>query len=62
MEWVYSNCAKRAADVSEIKKRNANATTWLNQELEQEKQVDRDIKNGAIMGSVYGLCEGDKDG
>ena len=36
---------KRAADVSEIKKRSANATTRLNQKLEQEKQVDRDIQN-----------------
>ena len=52
---------KRAADVSEIKKRSANATTRLNQKLEQEKQVDRDIKNSTIMDSVYGICEGDKD-
>ena len=47
---------------SSIKKISANATTWLNQKLEQEKQVDRDIKNSTIMGSVYGICEGDKDG
>ena len=51
---MYNNCAERAADVSEIKKRSANATTWLNQKLEQEKQVDRDIKNCTIVGSVYG--------
>ena len=27
------------------KKISAIATTWLNQKLEQEKQVDRDIQN-----------------
>ena len=46
---------------SSIKKRSANATTWLNQKLEQEKEVDKDIKNSTIVGSVYGLCESDKD-
>ena len=61
LKWVYNNCTERAADVSEIKKRSANATTWLNQKLEQEKQVDKDIKNSTIVGSVYGLCESDKD-
>ena len=71
MEWVYNDRTERAVDLSEIKKRSANATTWLTQKLEQEKQVDRDIKNkknrltdiknSTIMGSVYGICEGDKD-
>ena len=61
LEWVYSNCTERAVDLTEIKKRSANATTWLNQKLEQEKQVDQDIKNSTIMVSVYGICEGDKD-
>ena len=61
LEWVYSNCTERAVDLTEIKKRSANATTWLNQKLEQEKQVDRDIKNSTIIVSVYGICEGDKD-
>ena len=45
MEWVYNDRTERAVDLSEIKKRSANATTWLTQKLEQEKQVDRDIKN-----------------
>ena len=58
---MYSNCTERAVDLTEIKKRSANATTWLNQKLEQEKQVDRDIKNSTIIVSVYGICEGDKD-
>ena len=49
LEWVHSNCTKRAADVSETIW-SANATTWLNQKLEQEKQVDRDIQNSTIMG------------
>ena len=61
LEWVYRNCTERAVDLTEIKKRSANATTWLNQKLEQEKQVDRDIKNSTIIVSVYGICEGDKD-
>ena len=61
LEWVCSNCTERAVDLTEIKKRSANATTWLNQKLEQEKQVDRDIKNSTIIVSVYGICEGDKD-
>ena len=35
---LYSNCKERTVDFSEIKKRSANATTWLNKKLEQEKQ------------------------
>ena len=58
---INNNCTERAVDLTEIKKRSANATTWLNQKLEQEKQVDQDIKNSTIMVSVYGICEGDKD-
>ena len=38
LKWLYSNCKERAVDFSEIKKRSANATTWLNKKLEQEKQ------------------------
>ena len=36
---MYSSCTERAVDFSEIKKRSANATAWLNQKLEQEKQT-----------------------
>ena len=35
---LYSSCKERTVDFSEIKKRSANATTWLNKKLEQEKQ------------------------
>ena len=38
LKWLYNNCIERAGDFSEIKKRSANATTWLSQKLEQEKQ------------------------
>ena len=69
---MYNDRTERAVDLSEIKKRSANATTWLTQKLEQEKQVDRDIKNkknrltetsrtARLWVTVYGICEGDKD-
>ena len=61
LEWVYDNSTERAVDFTKIKKRSANATAWLDQKLEQEKQVDRGIKSSTIMVSVYGICEGDKD-
>ena len=44
LEWAYdncrayNNCTQKLVDVSEVKKRSANATIWLNEKLEQEKQ------------------------
>ena len=61
LKWLCNNCAERAVHLNESKKRSANATTWYNEKLVKEKQIDRDIKNSTIMGSVYGICEGDTD-
>ena len=61
LKWLCNNCTERAVHLSESKKRSANATTWYNEKLVKEKQIDRDIKNSTIMGSVYGICEGDTD-
>ena len=41
LEWVYNNCTERAVDVSEIKKRSANATVWLIQKLQRFTETSR---------------------
>ena len=55
LKWLYSNSTERPVDFSEIKNRRANATTWPNQKLEQEKHR---LTETSTTGQ---LCAGDKD-
>ena len=50
---MYSSCTERAVDFSEIKKRSANATAWLNQKLEQEKQTLTETSRTAQLSVHY---------
>ena len=55
LKWLYSNSTERPVDFSDIKNRRANATTWPNQKLEQEKHR---LTETSTTGQ---LCAGDKD-